>query len=315
MILKEDDILFTEGSPGDSMYIVSCGSLEMWKREGEKEVSLGEIGAGAIIGEHSFFETLPNPYTLKAIEDTELIVICRKEFDETLERYPLWLRPLLQTLCQRNREAREREEQTQILRALPVALFLMERHLQKSGSQTLDLNLILSGIEQMNGLSYSKSLRLIKALAGLQLFEIRQTPALQIFVPLPGVISLLYQTLFLRATQQEYPAALLSAGEQLLLSAFIEAASKHEKTAGGECSVSNEDFLAAHQKMMSGVRFNKHSFMALVRKKYISTVPAFDSEMPVESIRSFQGNPDFIRGLLELNRIYPLLDKELPQKL
>ncbi|MDR1759933.1 MAG: cyclic nucleotide-binding domain-containing protein [Fibrobacter sp.] len=312
MILKEDEILFTEGSPGDSMYVVRSGSLEMRKREGEKNVSLGEIGAGAIIGEHSFFETLPNPYTLQALEETELMVINRQEFDETLESYPAWLRPVLQTLSQRNREAREREEQTQILRALPAALFLMERHLQKSENRTLDLNLILSGIEQINGLSYSQSLRLIKALAALQLFEIVQT---QIRVPHPNVISLLYQTLFLRATQHEYPATLLSAGEQLLLSAFIEAAPKNKDAAGGECSVSSEDFLAAHQKMMSGVRFNKHSFMALVRKKYLSTEPAFDAAMPVESIRFFQGNPDFIRGLLELNRIYPLLDKELPQKL
>ena len=52
---------------------------------------------------------------------------------------------------------------------------------------------------------------------------------------------------------------------------------------------------------------------ALGEEGYLYTYPAYLSSMKTEDIQLFYADIDKVMDILELNRIYPLLDKKLPE--
>jgi CRP/FNR family cyclic AMP-dependent transcriptional regulator len=71
--LKQGELLFKEGDPSDSMYVVKKGRVSVFKLKGTQEVELAEVGPGQMIGEMAFFDRKPRSASIKATSDTEII--------------------------------------------------------------------------------------------------------------------------------------------------------------------------------------------------------------------------------------------------
>ena len=102
--LQTDQVVFTQGQPGDAMYVVVSGSVRLAK--GEKIVA--ELGKGQHFGEMSLVDRSTRSLTATAAEQTRLVSISRADFYDIIKREPasavkmLW--SFVQVLGQRLRK-------------------------------------------------------------------------------------------------------------------------------------------------------------------------------------------------------------------
>ena len=65
--LAPGELLLREGDPGDAMYVVVSGELDVTKRSGGNEIQLARVGAGTIQGEMSAIEGRPRSASVRAM--------------------------------------------------------------------------------------------------------------------------------------------------------------------------------------------------------------------------------------------------------
>lgn len=97
-------IIVTQGTPGQAFYLILAGRVEIL-RDGH---SLGAFGAGDFFGEMSLLDQAPRSATIRAIEQTECLMLSSWDFKALLERYPSIAVKLLEVLSRRLRVADER---------------------------------------------------------------------------------------------------------------------------------------------------------------------------------------------------------------
>lgn len=84
------DIIFTEGDPGCTAYIIECGKVEVSiNRKGERLV-LATYDTGDLFGEMALIDDTPRSATVTVLESTEVIAIDRSLFDKAFDKaHPL----------------------------------------------------------------------------------------------------------------------------------------------------------------------------------------------------------------------------------
>ncbi|MBW2389480.1 MAG: cyclic nucleotide-binding domain-containing protein [Deltaproteobacteria bacterium] len=99
-------ILFRQGDPGDSVYILLRGRLQVVITDPESglERILGEIAPGEAVGEIGLLTGEPRTATLWATRDSRLARIGQTAFDELAERNPSLYRQLAKIVVERLRE-------------------------------------------------------------------------------------------------------------------------------------------------------------------------------------------------------------------
>jgi len=106
LTINKDDHLIEEGGTSHEMYWVLSGKFVVTKLNDEnKKIVIGEVLPGELVGEMSFLDNLPRSAGVRALEDSEVLVIPHKKFIDVLEGQPRWFRSLMQTLSQRLRNA------------------------------------------------------------------------------------------------------------------------------------------------------------------------------------------------------------------
>ena len=75
------DIIFKEGDPGDSAYLIEEGSVEVSVSSTQRS----RINKGELFGEIALIDQQPRTATVHAVEDTVLIPIPRQLVKELLE--------------------------------------------------------------------------------------------------------------------------------------------------------------------------------------------------------------------------------------
>jgi CRP/FNR family transcriptional regulator len=96
------DVIFSEGDPSDSFYVVSSGRVKVSKlTPGGKEVILEIFGVGDPLGAVAVYEGFPFPASATALEDTTCVLVPRHDFFQLLERHPTLVRGLLLGLTTR----------------------------------------------------------------------------------------------------------------------------------------------------------------------------------------------------------------------
>jgi CRP-like cAMP-binding protein len=83
--LGAGEILFRAGDPGDALYIVARGRVEVLHAtaldEGIGEQTIAELGEGKAFGEMALLSGAPRTATIRATTDTELLQIGKEDFD------------------------------------------------------------------------------------------------------------------------------------------------------------------------------------------------------------------------------------------
>jgi signal transduction histidine kinase len=97
--------IFQEGAPGDGVYFVKAGQVEISGLVGGSNRRVfSQLGPGEIFGERAVIEHRPRSATATALKDTEVYFIPRSEMLSLIERSPALAFGLLQQISHRLRE-------------------------------------------------------------------------------------------------------------------------------------------------------------------------------------------------------------------
>ena len=98
--LQTGQVLFTEGDPPDSMYVVYAGTLRV--RSGG--VIYEDVGPGGIVGEMALVEHYPaRSATVYALTDSELVAVDEAHFTALVTEQPQFALKVMRILSSRLR--------------------------------------------------------------------------------------------------------------------------------------------------------------------------------------------------------------------
>src|SRR5690242_13565668 len=83
---KAGETIISEGSEGNTAYLITSGSVEVSVAHGAK--SIGSLDAGEVFGEMCLIEPGPRSATVKAVTDTECVVTSYDEFIGSIQENP-----------------------------------------------------------------------------------------------------------------------------------------------------------------------------------------------------------------------------------
>ena len=106
-VLAVGDILFRDGDPPDSVYLIKEGEIEISKGEGDKKKVLAILKEGDFLGEMAVIDGRPRSATAKAITETRLITLDTAEFKKEIEDDPM-IGALVFTLIKRLRKTSQK---------------------------------------------------------------------------------------------------------------------------------------------------------------------------------------------------------------
>lgn len=87
--VEKDSIIFSEGMPGEVLYIIMSGSVEIIKTSFDnKDKILATMRANDIVGEMSLIDSKPRSATGRTCEDSVLLAITKRNFEEMLNSDP-----------------------------------------------------------------------------------------------------------------------------------------------------------------------------------------------------------------------------------
>ena len=103
--LTPNQVVFSEGNPGDGVYFVKDGFVEISSLVGNgKRHVFSKIGDGEIFGEMAVLEQRPRSATATAVGDAEVYFIPRDEMLSLITRSPILSFNLLKQISQRLRD-------------------------------------------------------------------------------------------------------------------------------------------------------------------------------------------------------------------
>jgi potassium-dependent mechanosensitive channel len=107
--LIPNEILFEEGEPGDSFYIVLAGRVEVYSDRIDKQLAI--LGPGQFLGELSLILGVPRTASVRALEHCRLFVIHQPGFESLLAENPQLGDAIMEELAHHQEELRLRRTQ------------------------------------------------------------------------------------------------------------------------------------------------------------------------------------------------------------
>jgi CRP/FNR family cyclic AMP-dependent transcriptional regulator len=106
--LKPGEVLFQAGEPGDSLFVVREGEVELYIKDnvGQKIV-LNNAGAGDMFGELSMLDSGPRTATAVAVTDSELLLLDREDLILLFQQRPNAALHMLAAMSAMTRKADE----------------------------------------------------------------------------------------------------------------------------------------------------------------------------------------------------------------
>ncbi len=113
---KRGQIIFNEGDPGDTLYIIKTGSVGVFLVDSKVGLrfELARLRSGQVFGEMAMLTEQPRNATCQAIEATECILISRKTFMAIVERIPQVALAVAEVLASRVNQLNRDRGQTQV---------------------------------------------------------------------------------------------------------------------------------------------------------------------------------------------------------
>ena len=160
-------VLFEEGSPGDFMYVVQSGEVEIRRTVGDSERVLAVLAPGEFLGEMAILNNRPRSATAVCKTAARLLVIEGKTFEAMLRARPEIALRIIKSLATRLESANQHVE----LLLLPTANHrvvqclrqLAEEQIERAGAQ----------LNHGSAILVPRTLEEISARVGLPLHEVQ----------------------------------------------------------------------------------------------------------------------------------------------
>src|SRR5580692_6366773 len=95
------DVVLRQGDPGDGLFLVVSGRLRISVAAGGAERVLYDVGRGAIIGEIALLSDRPRTATVRAVRDSDLLLLRVFSFRSLTKRNPALLTEMTGLLVDR----------------------------------------------------------------------------------------------------------------------------------------------------------------------------------------------------------------------
>jgi rhodanese-related sulfurtransferase len=88
-VIPKKTVIFREGDPGDSFYIVHSGEVRvLLKGKGGVETELNRLGPGKSFGEIALLTDKERSTDVETVEDSHLFVLTKEELDSVIQSHP-----------------------------------------------------------------------------------------------------------------------------------------------------------------------------------------------------------------------------------
>ena len=87
-LYQENEVVYRQGDPGECMYIVQMGKVEIIHRKGNQEYCLGLLNEGDFFGEMALFGYPVRMATARAVEGASVISLSKKSFLKRMQYDP-----------------------------------------------------------------------------------------------------------------------------------------------------------------------------------------------------------------------------------
>ena len=121
MTYKAGAPVIKEGEPGQEMFVVESGSVEVFRGSGTKERRLSLLEAGDFFGEMALLDNQPRSASVRAATDCQLLVIDATTLDQMLRQHAEVAVRMLRNLAGRLRAEAARADKAEAARAAPKA--------------------------------------------------------------------------------------------------------------------------------------------------------------------------------------------------
>ena len=152
-VLADGEVLFREGDPGASFYIIKSGRIEILKgdTESDKQVRLAMRSQGDFFGEMSLLEDSPRFATAKAVGECTVYELSRESFRNLIIKNPTIAMDVMGVLSSRLRQAdmqmiRDLEEKNKQLEKTNAQLLETAGKLETSNKSLQSANKFLEKI-------------------------------------------------------------------------------------------------------------------------------------------------------------------------
>jgi CRP/FNR family cyclic AMP-dependent transcriptional regulator len=106
-VYKAGETIFRQGDPGEHMFIIQAGKVEVYLSTAKGEKSLVFLGPGDFFGEMAIIEKAPRSANARAVEETRLIMLDERTFDLHVQSNPAIVRKILKNMSSRLRDANQ----------------------------------------------------------------------------------------------------------------------------------------------------------------------------------------------------------------
>lgn len=142
----EGDYIFREGDPGEEMFIIHRGKVNITKQTGEGEKVLVTLGDGDFFGEMAIIDKAPRSASAVAAVETVCIALDEELFEQQMQRNAKIVKKILKNMSSRLRSMNEQLKNltTKDYNMRVVNTLLLQVHKEGDGS-TLSLGSLIDG--------------------------------------------------------------------------------------------------------------------------------------------------------------------------
>ena len=103
-VYRAGEVIVRQGQPGDCMYVIQSGKVEVIREEHGKEVKLAELGEGDFFGEMALFDKDVRSATVRPLGEVRVLTIDKKMFLRKIHEDPSLAFRIMQRMSGRIRE-------------------------------------------------------------------------------------------------------------------------------------------------------------------------------------------------------------------
>lgn len=103
-VFQDGETIVRQGDPGDCMYVIQAGQVEVVQHHGDAEVHLGDMKAGDFFGEMALFQRETRAASVRAVGEVRVLTVDKRALLRRIEEDPLLAYNLVETMSNRIRE-------------------------------------------------------------------------------------------------------------------------------------------------------------------------------------------------------------------
>jgi CRP/FNR family cyclic AMP-dependent transcriptional regulator len=114
---KRNGVIFHQGDPGDSLFIVESGRVKVvvLSSEGAEDAIIATLGPGMFFGELALLDGAAHSASAIAVEPSETLILDRESFDRLMDTQPKFRRAILAALATELRRLTSHVEELQFM--------------------------------------------------------------------------------------------------------------------------------------------------------------------------------------------------------